>query len=243
MNARELAAVCSALERSKLVSNHAVLVMRTKQLGLYQVKGTYGTYYWHNGSGSGNVTAKSNFMAFPDGVQAAVVTNSGNDGFADSQKDLVVKAYEDARLQADLVVKAFKPGAAEYDGDLLTVPFSMTVANVGTGDTDTVSVAAVCHGDAVVWSGTTPELKAGGTKEFTGVAKIRDPKRESAGKSVPLVGVAGARIVAGDTSVPGYANVRESDEKNNESEKAEVKVPVTTPKGPDGAAPPKREGN
>jgi CubicO group peptidase (beta-lactamase class C family) len=243
MNARELAAVCSALERFKLVSNHAVLVMRLKQLGLYQVKGKYGTYYWHNGSGSGNVTAKSNFMTFPDGVQVAVVTNSGNNGFADSQKDLIVKAYEDACLQADLVVKAFKPGAAKYDGDFLTVPFTMTVANVGKGDTDAVSFAAVRHGDAIVWSGTTPELKAGGTKEFTGVAKLKDPKRELAGKSVYLVGVADARIAAGDTSTPDYAKVRESDEKNNESEKTEVKVPVTTPKGPDGAAPPKRKGN
>lgn len=239
INARELAAVCSALERFKLVDNHGLLVMRTKELGMYQVKGKYGTYYWHNGSGGGTATAKSNFMTFPDGVQMAIVTNSGNNAFDDSQKDLIVKAYEDARLQADLVVKAFDPGAAKYDGDFLTVPFKMTVANVGKGDTDATSFAAVRYGDKVVWSGSTPELKAGGTKEFSGTVKIKDEKRALIGKTIHLVGVADARIVAGDTSVPPYANVRESDEKNNESKSEPVKVPGAVPRVPGGAAPPK----
>ncbi len=116
------------------------------------------------------------------------------------------------------------------------------VANVGKGDTDVTSFAAVRYGATFVWSGTTPELKAGGTKEFTGTVKIKDAKRELVGKTIHLVGVADARIVAGDTSVPDYANVRESDEKNNESEKEAVKVPGAVPKTPDAVAPPKRKG-
>lgn len=243
VNAKELAAVCSALDRVKLLGNHPLLVLRTKELGIFQVKGQYGTYYWHNGSGGSTATAKSNFMMFPDGVQMAIVVNSGNNKFADSQKDLIVKAYEDACLQADLVVKLFDPGVAKYDGDFLTVPFKMTVANTGKGDTDVTSFAAVRYGDKFVWTGTTPELKAGGTKDFAGTIKIKDPKRELVGKTIQLVGVADARIQAADTSVPDYAVVRESNEKNNESEKAAVKVPGAIPKTPGGVAPPKNKQN
>lgn len=241
VNARELAAVCSALDRYKLLPNHLVLLMQLKNLGMYQVNGKLGTYYWHNGSGGSTATAKSNFMMFPDGVQMAIVVNSGNNKFADSQKALIVKAYEDACLQADLVVKSFDPDAAKYDGDFLTVPFKMTIANIGKGDTDVTSFAAVRYGDKFVWTGTTPELKAGGTKDFSGVVKIKDAKRELIGKTIHLIGVADARIVAGDTSVPDYAVVRESDEKNNESDKEAVKVPGAVPKTPDVLVPPKRK--
>ncbi len=240
INARELAAVCSALERFKLVDNHGLLVMRLKELGMYQVKGKYGTYYWHNGSGGSTATAKSNFMTFPDGVQMAIVANSGNNGFDDSQKDLIVKAYEDARLQSDLVVKSFDPGAAKYEGDFLTVPFKMTVANIGKGDTDATSFAAVRYGDKFVWSGLTPELKAGASKEFSGTVKIKDEKRALIGKTIQLVGVADARIQAADTSIADFARVRESDEKNNESKAEAVRVPAApVPKGPGEVAAPK----
>lgn len=241
MNAKELAAVCSALDRGKLLSSTLAATQREKRLGMFGVAGRLGTYYWHNGSGGGVKTAKANFMMFPGGVQVAVVVNSGNNTFTDDQKKLIAKAFDDACLQADLTVKSFKPGDAKYDGDFLTVPFSMTVANAGKGDTDAKCFAGVEYKDKYIWVGSVPELKPGGTKVLTGTIKIKDTKRELVGKTIYLTGVADPWIQAADTSVPDYASIRESDEKNNESNRVAVKVPGVLPETPTGLVPPSRK--
>jgi Beta-lactamase len=236
MNAKELAAVVSALDRGKLLSPALTATQRDKRLGMFGVAGRLGTYYWHNGSGGGAKTSKANFMMFPSGVQVAVVVNSGSNTFGD-QKKLITKAFDDACLQADLTVKAFKPGDAKYDGDVLTVPFTMTVANTGKGDTDARCFAGVEYKGKVVWVGSVPELKPNGTKVLNGTVKIKDPKRELIGKTIFLSGVADPWVQAADTNVPDYATIRESDEKNNESQRVAVKVPRAIPSTSGGLVP------
>jgi len=219
MNARELAQICSALDRGKLLTKSTYAKQKAESLGMFQVPGQFGTYHWHNGAATNS--GHTDFMLFPNGVQVAVVINSWNNtintyGDSATYRTTIKKAFEDACLLADLRVKSFAAnGAAKYQGDYLHVPFKLTVENIGKGGTDIQFINALYLGDEVVWTGFMATLAAGKTATVEGTAKIKDKMHKHQGKDLKLKAVADARIVAGDTSVPTWGTIRESDENNN----------------------------
>lgn len=120
-----------------------------------------------------------------------------------------------ATNRPDLRVTAFAVAQPKYVGTNLIVAFTMVVQNVGNTSTGTHFFNAIYRGGKVVWSGKSDVLLPGGHHRINGSVSLSDPAQQLAGQSFQLMGKADARLIAGDTSVPPWAFVNESNEGNN----------------------------
>lgn len=133
--------------------------------------------------------------------------------------------YQIATNLPDLRVTAFAVVQPKYVGTNLVVSFTMVVQNVGNKTTGTHFFNAIYLGDKVVWSGKSDALVPDASHRINGDVSISDPGKSYAGKSFTLVAKADARLIAGDTSVPLWAFVKESNEQNNTFQSVTLTAP------------------
>jgi hypothetical protein len=104
------------------------------------------------------------------------------------------------------------------------------VKNRGAAATGTHFFTGAKQAEMVRWTKQWDRLAAGETTREQAVVRIPDPQRKHAGKTIPIDFVADLRLVAGDTSVPVWAFIKESNESNN-GKRFLVQVPADPPSG------------
>ena len=147
----------------------------------------------------------------------------------------------------DLRVTAFAVQQPKYVGSKLIVNFTMVVKNTGDKPTGSHFFNVIRLGGKAGWSGRSEALDPEGSHRINDAVEISDPGRQWAGKTFRLVARCDARLVAGDTSVPAWALVKESNEQNNRRKSVELTAPtspgLTTKQAATGARPaPRRTG-
>ena len=225
----QLAQIIAAWEAGYVLDPGMVDLMKTLEMGIWDGDwvgaASLGPAYTHNG-GFGDSTGGGGgrLISFPGNVQVAFLVNSNNNEFAHSFT-FVADAFFESTQRPDLVITSLETnGTPSYDGGDLRIPIRMTVQNQGSGDTASSFFNGVRYGEVFRWSGIMGALDSGESSETTGIVRIPDPGRLLAGRRVRLKGKADARILAGDTGLPSWARLEESNEGNNEASLA-VNVP------------------
>lgn len=154
------------------------------------------------------------------------------------------KVQRGTRRLPDLRVTAFAVQRPKYVGSKLVVDFTIVVKNTGKKPTGSHFFNAIYLDKKVVWSGKSEALEPDGSHRINGAAQISDPGQEWARKTFRLVARCDARLIAGDTSVPAWAFVKENNEQNNRRKSVELTAPsslgLTTNRSPAGARPAQR---
>lgn len=231
MTAWQMAQVIAAWEAGYLIEPGMVAVMKELEMGIWDGEwdgdATLGAAYTHNGGfGDSNGGGESRLISFPGNVQFALIVNSKYNDFA-STFTFVADAFLEATQPADLVVTSLQTnGAPSYDGDTLKVPVRLTVHNQGNGGVQSSFFNGIRFGNTFRWSAQMSPLAAGESAVKTGIVRIPDAGRLLAGRSVRLVAHADAAISGGDTTLPSWARIHETDESNNQAT-----LTVTAPGG------------
>jgi len=228
MTAQQVAQVIAALEAGYLLPAGQVQAMKEGKLGIFSGTSELGTFYGHNGkSHGGDKGGRAQYLAFPNNIQVALLINSFDNACGSEHSDLIRDAWLDACKFPDLVVTSFNAtGSAKFEDGKLTIPFSMTVKNQGSGATKNNLVNAVRYNQDFHWSGIMDPLAAGASKNVNGTVSIPDPQKGLAGKTIKLVAFCDAPIAAADTSMPAYGRVKESNEPNNLLKSIDVQAPA-----------------
>ncbi len=227
----QLAQIIAAWEAGYLLEPAMVEVMKELEMGIWEGewvgKNKLGPAYTHNGGfGDSNGGGGSRLISFPGNIQFAFIVNSTNNSIAHSFT-FVADAFWEATQPADLVITSLESnGAPSYDGDTLRIPVRMTVLNQGNGGTVESFFNGIRYGNTFRWSGLIDALAAGESTVKTGTVRIPDAERLLAGRNVRLVAQADAPISGGDTSLPTWSRIHESNETNNEAA-----LDVTAPGG------------
>ena len=228
MNAVQVAQVASALNAGRILTPSQFTAMKNGKLGISRRNVEYGAAYGHSGSNPGTKGSSTGYLILPGNVQVALLLNSKSNECG-RPVDIIANAFNEACRSPDLVVTDFKAlGSATYEDGKLKVPFSMTVRNQGKESTKHNFANAVRYGDSYRWTGLMDALGAGGSRTVLGIVSIPDPGKSLAGKRIKLVAYCDAPIAAGDTSIPPYGRVKESNEPNNFTRSFEVTAPGTS---------------
>lgn len=241
MTAAELAAVLSAWNTNKVLSPKMTADMKKLKLGVFNGECTYGTYYGHNGkSHNTKRSGTSQYIVFPGNIVVTLLLNSAENAHG-NKTELLRNAFENACKSADLVVTKFKAaGKPKVQGKEIWIPVHVEVRNQGKATANGKFAVAVKRLNTWRWVTLTATLTSGKSRTMQGIVKI--PKRRFGPKTIKLVAMADAPIAAGDTSMPKWGRVKESNESNN-TRTLSVQLPSTSTKvgsGKTGTVRPKR---
>jgi hypothetical protein len=148
-----------------------------------------------------------------------VMANRDKAGVAELGEDLrsIVLGAASATGKPDLVVKEFeRTGAVQFKNGKWEIPFRYDVVNQGSSGANISFVNSVQVGSKDRWTGFMNALPSkGASKSVSGVVKIPDPSKLLAGRTLELTAYADVPIAAGDTSVPAWGRIDESNDSNN----------------------------
>lgn len=169
------------------------------------------------------------------------------DGLGRRLRKIILSPTSSGGSRPDLVVEDFERTAApQYKNGNWEIPIRFNVVNQGQVGANESFVNSVRVEGTVRWTGFMDALPSkGSSKSVATVLKVPDASKLLAGRSLTLGAYADAPVAGGDTSLPDYNRVKESNENNN-GKTLEVKLPggggfaTQPPNNPDRAQPPKR---